>query len=215
METKMKGAHMGTKVTDRLSAKARKAIAKYGEALCRTAYKLHAEDGEGARTVAIYQGLETSDGRANTSAADAAIDAGRELADADEAKKADPSRCDECGGLMPASYDDYVLDTVGTFCSDECLYAYNDKRAAEAEGKVVAEPKATTYGYEDVPGYFEVTWRYADGSETSRVLKAPSLGTAEQMASNVERDKIASKALEGATRVSVGPLSAIVNATRG
>jgi hypothetical protein len=51
----------------------KRAVKRYGETLCRKAYELHQEHGNGARTVAYMLGLP------GTNAADAAIDAGREL----------------------------------------------------------------------------------------------------------------------------------------
>ncbi len=50
------------------------AVLKYGLAVVERAFKLHSKDGEGASTVGIYLGLTT--GQAN-----AAINAGRELAE--------------------------------------------------------------------------------------------------------------------------------------
>lgn len=54
------------------SAKTQRAIAKYTEAKCLRAYRLNI-DGEGASTIGIYLGLTTNQ-------ADAAINAGREIA---------------------------------------------------------------------------------------------------------------------------------------
>lgn len=55
-----------------ISTKTQAAVAKYGRETCLRAAQLHAE-GEGGRTVGIYLGLTTRQ-------ADAAIDAGEELA---------------------------------------------------------------------------------------------------------------------------------------
>lgn len=55
-----------------MSRNERRAIEKYGEAICREAYRLHSEEGEGGRTVGIYLGLTTNQ-------ADAAINAGRAI----------------------------------------------------------------------------------------------------------------------------------------
>lgn len=56
----------------KLSPATRRAIANYGESICRKAYELH-QRGEGASTVGFYLDLKTRQ-------ADAAINAGRELA---------------------------------------------------------------------------------------------------------------------------------------
>lgn len=56
-----------------LTRNARRAVAKYGEATCREAFRIHTVDGEGACTVGCYLSLTTNQ-------ADAAINAGRELA---------------------------------------------------------------------------------------------------------------------------------------
>jgi hypothetical protein len=50
-----------------------KAISKYGVENCRTAYAMHSIYGEGANTIGFYLGFTTRQ-------ADAAINAGRELA---------------------------------------------------------------------------------------------------------------------------------------
>lgn len=62
-----------------LSRRAASAVAKYGRGRCLDAYRAH-RAGDGARTIAFEHYLP------NTPAADAAIDAGRELAalDGDE-----------------------------------------------------------------------------------------------------------------------------------
>ncbi len=73
-----------------MDTKIAKALKKYGEDLCLKAYKLNKEQGEGAMTVAVYCGLTTKSGAANTRAADAAIDAGRYLATT--------KHCEHCGG---------------------------------------------------------------------------------------------------------------------
>lgn len=57
----------------KLSRKARAAIERYGESVCRGAYRRHIVDGEGASTLAAEHGKMT------TRQMDAAIDAGREL----------------------------------------------------------------------------------------------------------------------------------------
>ena len=55
------------------SRKTQKAIAKYGKDNCERAFRMHEKDGEGARTIGFYLSLTTQQ-------ADAAIDAGREIA---------------------------------------------------------------------------------------------------------------------------------------
>ena len=51
----------------------KRALKAYTQQICERAYQLHHVDGEGASTVGIYLGLTTNQ-------ADAAINAGRELA---------------------------------------------------------------------------------------------------------------------------------------
>ena len=63
---------MKTLELSNLSPKTRKAIEKYGYTTCKLAYTHHTR-GEGASTVASYLGLS------GTNAADAAINAGREM----------------------------------------------------------------------------------------------------------------------------------------
>lgn len=58
-----------------LSRKAQQAVRKYGTKTCLDAYRHHRKDGEGAFTVGLLLGLTTRQ-------ADAAIDAGREVAQA-------------------------------------------------------------------------------------------------------------------------------------
>lgn len=58
--------------TKKISPKARRAITKYGKDVCLEAYRMN-EKGEGARTIGFEFKLTTNQ-------ADAAIDAGRELA---------------------------------------------------------------------------------------------------------------------------------------
>lgn len=57
--------------------KTQRAIARYGYEACLEAFRLNDKDGHGARTVAIQVGL------LGTRSADAAIDAGREIAAAE------------------------------------------------------------------------------------------------------------------------------------
>lgn len=57
------------------SAKTQLAVKKYGYKTCVEAFRMNELDGEGARTVGIYLGLKTGQ-------ADAAINAGREIAEA-------------------------------------------------------------------------------------------------------------------------------------
>jgi hypothetical protein len=58
-----------------MSPATRRAVRKYGRTLCEAAYRMHAIDGNGARTISYaYAPLNNS-----TNAADAAINAGREL----------------------------------------------------------------------------------------------------------------------------------------
>jgi hypothetical protein len=64
-------------LTKTLTAKSIRAITSYGADACREAYRLHATHGEGARTIAEQYSIP---GIRNTRQADAAIDAGRELA---------------------------------------------------------------------------------------------------------------------------------------
>lgn len=63
-----------------LSLKARRALEKYGYSNCREAYRLNAVDGQGANSIAntLVSCIKT------TRAADAAINAGRELSAADK-----------------------------------------------------------------------------------------------------------------------------------
>jgi len=63
-------------MTKTLTDKSIRAIASYGIDACREAYRLHATHGEGARTIAEQYSL----GLRTTRQADAAINAGRELA---------------------------------------------------------------------------------------------------------------------------------------
>lgn len=63
------------------SAKTRRAIAKYAEATCIEAHRMHSVDGEGGNTVGFYLGLTTRQ-------ADAAINAGEEIALAKQARAA-------------------------------------------------------------------------------------------------------------------------------
>jgi hypothetical protein len=64
-----------------LSRRAKSAVEKYGRDRCLDAYRAH-RAGDGARTIAFEHYLP------NTSAADAAIDAGRELAALDGGEQA-------------------------------------------------------------------------------------------------------------------------------
>lgn len=57
---------------DNLSPKTRRAVAKYGRKACVDAYSIH-QEGNGASTVGFYLNLTTQQ-------ADAAINAGREIA---------------------------------------------------------------------------------------------------------------------------------------
>jgi hypothetical protein len=59
--------------TKKLTPKTRRAIAKYGKEVCLEAHRMN-EKGEGARTIGFEFKLTTNQ-------ADAAIDAGHELAD--------------------------------------------------------------------------------------------------------------------------------------
>lgn len=59
-----------------LSLKTRRAVAKYGQDNCLEAYRMHFNQGEGARTIAAT--ISCTNIR-TTQAANAAIDAGREL----------------------------------------------------------------------------------------------------------------------------------------
>jgi len=59
-----------------LTPAAKRALRKYGYAVCREAYRLNHEVGEGARTIAIILQVGAV---STTRAADAAINAGREL----------------------------------------------------------------------------------------------------------------------------------------
>lgn len=56
----------------KFTTKTNRAIKAYGVDVCREAFRLHKENGEGASTVGFYLGLKTRQ-------ADAAIDAGREI----------------------------------------------------------------------------------------------------------------------------------------
>ena len=58
-----------------LSAKARRAVLKYGRLACVQAYRMSAEQGEGARTIALTGPITIK----TTRQADAAISAGREI----------------------------------------------------------------------------------------------------------------------------------------
>jgi hypothetical protein len=59
----------------KFTAKTQRAIKAYGAKTCRDAFRMHDTDGEGGSTVGFYLGLKTRQ-------ADAAIDAGREIAEA-------------------------------------------------------------------------------------------------------------------------------------
>jgi hypothetical protein len=61
------------------SKKTMNAIAKYGIATCVRACQLNEDDGEGPNTIAQYLGLKTSAGHYATAAANACINAGREI----------------------------------------------------------------------------------------------------------------------------------------
>jgi hypothetical protein len=64
-------------MTKTFTAKTQRAIKAYGAETCRKAFRMHDTDGEGGSTVGFYLGLKTRQ-------ADAAIDAGREIADAEK-----------------------------------------------------------------------------------------------------------------------------------
>ena len=61
----------------KFTPKTQRAIKAYGIETCRQAFRMHDKDGEGGSTVGFYLGLKTRQ-------ADAAIDAGREIADAEK-----------------------------------------------------------------------------------------------------------------------------------
>jgi len=57
----------------KLSSNAQRAVEKYGQDVCAKAFDMNEREGEGASTIGIYLGLTTNQ-------ADAAINAGREMA---------------------------------------------------------------------------------------------------------------------------------------
>lgn len=75
MTTTMPNRDARTVETENLSPKARRAIKKYGYTNCELAYT-HSTRGEGPHTISIYVGLS------GVAAANAAINAGREIANA-------------------------------------------------------------------------------------------------------------------------------------
>lgn len=78
--TAAKLASMASMRNAKYSKKTQAAIAKYGREVCVEAWRMNSRDGEGPNTVAIYLGLNTADGRINTAAAIAAMNAGEEIA---------------------------------------------------------------------------------------------------------------------------------------
>ena len=72
IHTSKTNVNQGNEMSNLTSA-TKRAIANYGEQTCRDAYRQHANFGEGAATVGAYFNITTRQ-------ADAAINAGRELA---------------------------------------------------------------------------------------------------------------------------------------
>lgn len=126
-----------------MKASTKKAIEKYTEATCRKAHQLCDHDGLGACTISYDLNITDKNGNPSASAANAAINAGRELFEADM-----PDSCENCGDAYNRE------ETDSDFCSDACHIA--NENAMECHGGKLEDEKPASYTTGSCPSQEEM-----------------------------------------------------------